>query len=344
MFLFWRALSALGILLMANTAIAGDTRPDAAEARSPGAAQTLLSRCWNAEALAGTEKERQSASNRTSVDLDALRDVTRPDRAPVSQPLRGSIRSVKVADDEKIIALTFDLCESNGHSAGYDGRVIDYLRAEDVKATLFVSGKWFETHPERAAQLIADPDFEIGGHGFSHRDFSQASAATLHDEIHLTEAAFLRARGRLIAKSCARNRPEILTLQDGLTLMRFPYGWCNATALSAVAKAGQLAIQWDVVTGDPDPRLSAKHIARTILSQAHPGAIVIGHANGNGRNTAAALKIAIPRLKEQGYRFVTISELLAAGEPVIAQSCYTERPGDQHRVAHIKKRRRARKK
>lgn len=315
--------------------------PSAADDR-PDTASTLLSRCWSEEALAGTETERRSTWNKTRLDLEALRKVTRPTRAPVAKPLRGSIRSVTLAGDAKLIALTFDLCESNGHRTGYDGHLIDYLRDEDVKATLFVSGKWFESHPERGAQLIADPRFEIGGHGLSHRDFSKASASTLHDEIHLTEAAFLRTRGRLMAKSCAWNAKDVTALQEELTLMRFPYGWCNAQALSAVAEAGQLAIQWDVVTGDPDPNLSAKRIANAIVGQAHPGAIVIGHANGHGRNTAEALKLAIPKLKEQGYRFVTVSELLAAGEPVIAQSCYTERPGDQRRVAQVKKRRRDR--
>lgn len=332
-----RAVVALGVLMAGPTlAAAEDTAPAAV-----GSAPSLLSRCWSPAALAGTETERRSSIDRTRVDLEALRKVSRIDREPVSAPMRGSIRSVKVAGDEKIIALTFDLCESNGRRTGYDGHVIDYLRAEEVKATLFVSGKWFESHPERSAQLIADDRFEIGGHGLSHRDFSRASAVTLYDEIHLTEAAFLRARDSIAAKSCAPAPGESAGLQSGLTLMRFPYGWCNANALSAVADAGQLAIQWDVVTGDPDPHLSAKRIASVIVAKAHPGAIVVAHANGHGRNTAEALKIAIPKLKAEGYCFVTVSELLAAGEPVIAQSCYTERPGDQHRYAHAKKRRRA---
>jgi len=238
MFLFGRTICALGIVWASVVHAAADHLPDSANAAS-----TLLSRCWSEAALAGTEKERQSTRNKTRVDLDVLRKVTRPSHSPVSVALRGSIRSVKLNEDQKLIALTLDLCESSGHRTGYDGQVIDYLRDEDVKATLFVSGKWFESHPERGAQLIADRRFEIGSHGLRHRDFSRASKATLHDEIHLTESAFLRARGRLMRKSCAWNVQEILYLQDKLTLMRFPYGWCNARALSAVADAGQLAIQ-----------------------------------------------------------------------------------------------------
>ena len=122
---------------------------------------------------------------------------------------------------------------------------------------------------------------------------------------------------------------------DHLSLMRFPYGSCNAASLAAVADQGELAIQWDVVTGDPDPHRSAKAIADTILGKVHPGAIIVAHANGRGWHTADALAIAIPKLKEEGYGFVTVSELVAAGKPVIAAKCYLDQPGGTRRVAHL---------
>ena len=64
---------------------------------------------------------------------------------------------------EKLIALTFDLCETDGDVAGCDVGIVDLLRAQGVKATFFAGGKWIETHEERTAQLLADPNFEIGG-------------------------------------------------------------------------------------------------------------------------------------------------------------------------------------
>lgn len=124
-----------------------------------------------------------------------------------------------------------------------------------------------------------------------------------------------------------------------MTLMRFPYGRCNAKSLAAVAEAGQLAIQWDVISGDPDPRASAKSIATTILTRAHPGAIVVAHANGRGRKTADALAIALPKLKEQGYSFVTVSELLTAGKPVVTAKCYLNNPGEATRIARKSRKR-----
>ena len=83
----------------------------------------------------------------------------------------------------------------------------------------------------------------------------------------------------------------------------------DAAALSVRALQRQVArrrrpmpgcspIQWDVVTGDPDPRDSAKTIANTILTKAHPGAIIVAHANGRGHNTAEAL--ASPAEAERG--------------------------------------------
>ena len=65
-----------------------------------------------------------------------------------------------------------------------------------------------------------------------------------------------------------------------------------------------------------------------MISNTRPGSIIIAHANGRGVHTAAALPLAIPALKAKGYQFVTVSELLAAGRPVVVDSCYDSKPGD----------------
>ncbi|MEX0746165.1 MAG: polysaccharide deacetylase family protein [Phycisphaeraceae bacterium] len=301
--------------------------------------QSLLELCWTPEALTHAEKELKPGRSGARFDLAALKEAAPDAATPVPPELRGSIRSVELPPGEKLIALTFDLCESGG-TAGYDGRIADLLRAQGVKATFFASGKWLETHPERAQQLIADPNFEIGAHGLRHLDLSRVSSQAVNEEITLPEAAYARARNALLARQCASDAaPALSPPPERMTLMRFPYGRCNANSLAAAAEAGQLAIQWDVVSGDPDPRTSAKTIANTILTRAHPGAIVVAHANGRGRNTAAALALALPKLKEQGYSFVTVSELLAAGKPVITAKCYLNNPRDMTRIARKSRKR-----
>ena len=301
--------------------------------------QSLLNRCWTKQTLAGTEQELKPGRSQIHLDLAALKQIPLASASPVPQELRGSIRGVELPPGEKLIALTFDLCETDSDVAGYDGRIVDLLRAQGVKATFFAGGKWMETHRERAEQLIADPNFEIGSHGLRHLDLAHVNDQSLEDEILLAEAAYAETRASLLAKQCAVASPTPQSPIPGrMSLMRFPYGRCNAKSLSAVADAGLLAIQWDLIAGDPDPHRSARAIADTIISHVHPGAIIVAHANGRGWHTADALALAIPKLREEGYSFVTVSELLKAGKPVIASNCYLNRPGDNARVAHAAKR------
>jgi hypothetical protein len=82
------------------------------------------------------------------------------------------------------------------------------------------------------------------------------------------------------------------------------------------------------VAGDPT-FVSALTMARQVLANVQPGSIVLFHANGRGRHTDAALPAIVAALKSQGYQFVTVSELLAAGEPMMTATCYDSRPGDR---------------
>ncbi len=193
---------ARGLIVAAVGALAA-CGPGQANAAVPASDASPPAQCWTPEALAGTPKELKSTRSGPRLDLEALKQEPLPTPVPIAEDLRGSIRSVELPPGQKLIALTFDLCESDGDHAGYDGRVVDLLRAEGVKATFFAGGKWLESHPERAQQLIADPNFEIGAHGFRHRDLTHATDKTMAEEISLPEAAFVRARRALQARACA---------------------------------------------------------------------------------------------------------------------------------------------
>ena len=69
-------------------------------------------------------------------------------------------------------------------------------------------------------------------------------------------------------------------------------------------------------------------MTQNVLSSVRPGSIVLFHANGRGWHTEAALPGIVGALRAKGYEFVTVSELLAAGEPVMSATCYDSRPGD----------------
>ena len=77
------------------------------------------------------------------------------------------------------------------------------------------------------------------------------------------------------------------------------------------------------MTGDPAPGQTASGIVRTVLGQATPGSIVIFHANGRGHGTAEALRVIVPALRDKGYTFATVSDLLERSDyPVVAHECY----------------------
>jgi peptidoglycan/xylan/chitin deacetylase (PgdA/CDA1 family) len=253
-------------------------------------------------------------------------------RAAVPAHLAGAIRRVQLPAGKKLVALTFDFCELAGEITGYDGAIIDILRANGVKATLFAGGKWMASHAVRTHQLMADPLFEIGTHGWAHRNTRLITGAALKAEIEGPSVLYSRLRGGLAQAQCAApHRAGLDSIAQTVGLFRFPFGACNREGLAAAAAAGLLAIQWDVSTGDPAPTQSARAIVDLIVRQTKPGSIVLMHGNGRGRHTAEALPSAIAKLRALGYQFVTVSELLVAGRPEITQTCFDSRPGDTDR-------------
>ena len=279
----------------------------------------------------------QSLAARQGESVPVKLGHAQPIKVPRWQPgaeqalntLRGSIRRVELPKGQKLIALTFDLCEQWSEIAGYDGAIVDYLRLNKIKATFFGGGKWMATHGERTQQIMSDDLFEIGTHGWAHRNVRGISGADLQRELMTPSAAYQQQRQALADTQCAAGHVAAMqSIARQPSLYRFPFGACNPTALDAVAANGLLAIQWDVSTGDPAPNQSAKAIAEVMIKHTRPGSIILAHANGRGFHTADALPLAIPVLRQKGYQFVTVSELLAAGQPVVSETCYDEKPGD----------------
>ena len=76
-------------------------------------------------------------------------------------------------------------------------------------------------------------------------------------------------------------------------------------------------------------------IADITIRNARPGSIILMHANGRGYHTAEALPAVIAGLKAKGFEFVTVYELMAAGKPVVTQTCYDSHPGDTDRYDFV---------
>jgi peptidoglycan-N-acetylglucosamine deacetylase len=194
--------------------------------------------------------------------------------------------------NENKIALTFDLCESERDLAGYDSKIIQILNKTQTPATLFLGGLWMRDHQAETLELAGNPLFELGNHSWSHTDFSTISRDEMEQQILLTQQTMY----------------DLLGYQTNL--FRLPYGTYTDEALNVINDQGLYIIQWDDVSGDPDPNIDAKEMTAWVLQQVQPGSIIIMHANGRGWHTAEALPRIIASLREQGYTPVTVSELL----------------------------------
>ncbi len=307
-------------------------QPDLAPAPVPRPGATnLLEACWDPQDLRGRPGERKSRGLRTPDLRPPEHQVPKmPPAAMPPVPAR-SLRSVTPHNGEKLIALTFDLCEQADEITGYDGELVDTLRAHGVNATFYAGGKWMQSHPERTMQLMADPRFELGNHAWTHGNLRVLQGAEMENQIRWTQAEYERLRDQLLALPCAAPLAASKAPPRSPRTFRFPYGTCNKESLDAVVAAGLYPVQWNIVTGDPAKGQTAARIVNTVMSQLKPGSIVVAHGNGRGWHTAEALKTLIPALLKQGYRFVTVSELLQAGNPVTAEQCYEVREGDNLR-------------
>ena len=296
-------------------------------ARQSTPATDLLQACWTPEQLRGSASDKK-ITRQASDHSPPERIACQPHILPPK--FSGSIRYVKPRNSEKLVALTFDLCEQANEKSGYDADLVNYLRDHQVKATFFAGGKWMRSHPDKTMQLMADPLFEIGNHAWTHGNLRVLNGREVEEQITWTQAEYELLREKLLKSKCAAKLGDqaAAAIPPSVTVFRFPYGACNAQSLAAVNQMGLAAIQWNIVTGDPTRGQTADRIARTILDRVQPGSVVIAHANGRGWHTAEALPLIVSKLRARGYRFVKISELLAQGEVVAADSCYELKPGD----------------
>ncbi len=197
--------------------------------------------------------------------------------------------------DSKMIALTFDACPT-GKPEEFDEKVIDVLVTETVPATLFLSGRWVEKNEEHVKFLAGHPQFELANHSFYHPHMVEKTDDRDLRELKRTQALIKKLTGK---------KPRFF---------RPPYGEVDERVAKLAADAGLITIQYDLASGDPDPGLSAKRIARVILRDAKGGSIIVFHMNGNGAHTAEELPAVIAGLREKGFTLVTVGEMMQKNE------------------------------
>jgi peptidoglycan/xylan/chitin deacetylase (PgdA/CDA1 family) len=189
-----------------------------------------------------------------------------------------------------VVALTFD----DGPKPGQTEAILDILKKHEVKASFFMVGRRIERHRELAARVLAE-GHQLGNHSYSHRRLIFKSPSYIQEEIDKTDA-LLRGLG-----------------VEGEIHFRAPFGKKLVILPWLLSRSGRKHITFDVVPGD-DATQDVELLTSRVMESVRPGSIILFHDGGQDKpGTIQATELVIGRLREQGYRFVTVSELLALG-------------------------------
>lgn len=205
------------------------------------------------------------------------------------------VRRVVPMGEEKLVALTFD-----------DGpwpdtlAVLEVLRQYGVQATFFWVGLHLQKRPEIAQQVVAE-GHAIGNHTWSHRN-TPMTPEEAGEEIERTSALIQQITG--------------LTT----SLFRPPGGRLHNGLADYALRQGYTVVQWSVLSEDTQAQ-GAATIVDNVLRNVKPGSIILLHDGGGDRSqTVVALHSILPALQAQGYRFVTVPDLLESARATLPKA------------------------
>lgn len=195
------------------------------------------------------------------------------------------IRHVKTT--EKVVALTYD----DGPDQPYTQQILDVLNKNHVKATFFVLGGNAKAYPNLIKEIMSQ-GHELGNHTMSHSKMKGRSVEAMMQDIQGVDT-ILRNQGY--------TKP---------IPFRAPFGITSDNLKTALQKLNKEHVLFNFLPQDWT-KISADQIYNNVMKEMKPGLIITLHDGGNRReNTVKATQMLITTLQQQGYRFVTVSELL----------------------------------
>jgi len=263
-----------------------------AQNASPSPAPTDVSQAAAVPAVAASPSP---ASTATPLPPDVSGATTTA--AHAAPPGAPKITFSQVNVDGPYIAMTFDDGPS-GPPTNNTARLLDLAARKHIKLTFFLIGENAAHYPELVQRELAE-GHQVGNHSYTHPNLAKMSDGAVRSEIQKTQDAIINAAGY---------KPVI---------MRPPYGSLSASQRRWVANDfGFKIILWDV---DPldwrNPGASV--VAQRIIAGTRPGSIILSHDIHSG--TVDAMPQVFDTLLAKGYKFVTVSELLAMDKGPVAK-------------------------
>ncbi len=196
------------------------------------------------------------------------------------------------------VVLTFD----DGPDPVFTGKILDVLKEMDVQATFFVVGVNINENRDIIERMI-DEGHLIGSHSYTHARLSEKSVLRTNVELAAVQKALESATGR------------------NTLLFRMPFGWgygpiegSAARPFGDVTASGYIMVSSEIVPPDWQ-QVSADSILAFIRTQLNLGSgrVIVMHDSGGDRdNVVAVLKPMIEQLRDNGYRFASLAEVVGA--------------------------------
>ena len=203
-------------------------------------------------------------------------------------PLKVSYSSCTV--DGQYLAMTFD----DGPHPQHTPRLLDVLKQRGIKATFFLVGQNAAQYPEILKRMAAE-GHELANHSYTHPILNPLGEGGIREQLDKTHQAVLSATG--------------ITMK----LLRPPYGALTETMRRWTYQSfGYRTILWDVDPLDWKVR-DAGRVQSEILGHARSGSIVLAH--DIHKSTVDAMPDTLDALAAKGFKFVTVSELIAMDKP-----------------------------
>ncbi len=193
----------------------------------------------------------------------------------------------RVSTDQQVVALTFD----DGPNLPYTAELLRILGSKEVKATFFLIGSEVASQME-VPRKIDRAGHEIGSHSYDWSILSFKSRISVLQQIEMTEETLSNAG------------------INHISLFRAPKGILSPVAISVLNDRNYVVVGGDVIAGDWKSHDSIQ-IKDTVLRKVRPGSIIVLHDGGGDRTkTLEAVPMIIDGLRDKGYSFLTMSELL----------------------------------
>lgn len=196
-----------------------------------------------------------------------------------------------VPTDKKVVALTFDISWGDKRVEP----ILEVLKEKNItQATFFLSSLWSQSHPD-LVKKIQDAGYEIGSHGHKHDFYTKYNEEEIRKQI---------ATAHTILSDITGKQPN---------LIRMPNGDFDKRVLRIAEELRYKVIQWDTDSMDW-MNIGTDKIIDRVVSRTHPGDIILLHASDTVQQTHEALPVIIDQLREKGYEFANVTQLINGTE------------------------------